>query len=67
MYKIVSTTHKERLNEPVIEMSVPENGILTQDDVTNFFKEHPQATRIKIPEGVTTIGESIFCDCKKLE
>ena len=49
MYKVVSFESGELISSQFVEMPFPENGVLTQDDVTNFFKEHPQATRIKIP------------------
>ena len=50
MYKVMSCNVMESIDSLVLEIPKPPNGILTKDDVTNFFKEHPQATRIKIPE-----------------
>ena len=67
MYKVIACNVMDSIDYPMIEMLVSENGILTKDDVTNFFKEHPQATRIKIPEGVERLGEYVFAWCDKLE
>ena len=67
MYKVIACNVMDSIDYPMIEMLVPENGVLTQDDVTNFFKEHPQATRVKIPEGVERLGEALFEFCQKLE
>ena len=60
MYKVISCIVSDLISGPVIELSVPENGVLTHYDVKSFFKEHPQATRIKIPEGWSVLGRVHF-------
>ena len=67
MYKVVSFESGELISSQFVERLLPENRVLTKHDVTNFFKEHPRATRIKIPEGVERLGEGAFDSCSQLE
>ena len=68
-YKVISTGLNESVSlNPHVVIDVPNNEtVLTKEHVQTFLKENPDATHVRIPEGVTTINYRAFDLCSGLK